>query len=47
MWLIVGVTTAFIALVAIAKLRTGGVNAAAIGWMSQQWLDEHRATHSP
>jgi len=23
-----------------------GVDAAAIGWMSQQWLVEHRASHS-
>ena len=24
----------------------GGVNSANLGWMSEQWLAEHRASHS-
>lgn len=29
------------------RLRVpGGVNDANLGWMSQQWLAEHRASHS-
>jgi hypothetical protein len=30
----------------IYKARTGGrVNSADLGWMSAQWLAEHRASH--
>jgi hypothetical protein len=30
----------------IVKFRVpGGVNDANLGWMSQQWLAEHRASH--
>ena len=25
----------------------GGVNSTSLGWMSEQWLAEHRASHSP
>jgi hypothetical protein len=33
--------------VVIPRLRVpGGVNSATLGWMSQQWLAEHRASHS-
>lgn len=34
------------AVVVIFRLRVpGGVNAAALGWMSEQWLAEYRASH--
>jgi hypothetical protein len=47
MLFIVGIVIALIAVVVIPRLRVpGGVNAATLGWMSQQWLAEHRASHS-
>jgi hypothetical protein len=37
-----------VAVVIIPRMRVpGGVNAAPFGWMSEQWLAEHRASHSP
>lgn len=36
-----------IAVVIIPRMRVpGGVNAADLGWMSERWLGEHRASHS-
>jgi hypothetical protein len=47
MLFIVGIVIALIAVVIIPRLRVpGGVNSANLGWMSQQWLAEHRASHS-
>jgi hypothetical protein len=47
MLFIVGIVIALIAVVIIPRLRVhGGVNSATLGWMSQQWLAEHRASHS-
>ena len=47
MLFIVGVVIAFIAVVIIPRMRVpGGVNSANLGWMSEQWLAEHRASHS-
>jgi hypothetical protein len=47
MLLIVGLVMALIAVVIIPRMRLpGGVNAANLGWMSEQWLAEHRASHS-
>jgi hypothetical protein len=46
MLLIVGAVIAVIAVVIIAKMRVpGGVNASTLGWMSEQWLVEYRASH--
>jgi hypothetical protein len=46
MLFIVGISIALIAVI-IPRLRgPGGVNAANLGWMSEQWLAEHRASHS-
>jgi hypothetical protein len=43
---IVGVVIAMVGGVIIRKMRMpGGVNDAPLGWMSEQWLAEHRATH--
>ena len=43
----VGVVAVSIALVILPRMRVpGGVNSANLGWMSQQWLVEHRASHS-
>jgi hypothetical protein len=47
MLFIVGVVMVSIAFVIIPRIRPpGGVNAANLGWMSEQWLAEHRASHS-
>jgi hypothetical protein len=44
---IIGILIVFIAVVIIPRMRlAGGVNAATLGWMSEQWLAE-RASHSP
>ena len=46
MLIIIGAVTVFIAVVIVPKLRVpGGVNASTLGWMSEQWLAEHRASH--
>ena len=38
--------TVLIALVLVPRIQVGhGANADALGWMSQQWLDEYRASH--
>ena len=47
MLFILGVVIVLIAVVIIPKMRLpGGVNFANLGWMSEQWLAEHRASHS-
>ncbi len=46
MLFIVGVVMVLIAIV-IPRMRVpAGVNSANLGWMSEQWLAEHRASHS-
>jgi hypothetical protein len=48
MLLIVGVVIVLVAVVIMRRMRVpGGVNAARLGWMSEQWLVEHRASHAP
>jgi hypothetical protein len=45
MLFIVGLATALIAVVSIPRMRvSGGVKSANLGWMSEQWLAEHRAS---
>ena len=47
MLFIVGVVIALIAVVIIPRMQVpGGVNSANLGWMSEQWRAEHRASHS-
>jgi hypothetical protein len=47
MWLILGAVIVSIAVVIIPSMRVpGGVNRGALGWMSEQWLAEQRASHS-
>jgi len=47
MFFIVGLVAALIAVVSIPWMRmAGGVNSPDLGWMSQQWLAEHRASHA-
>jgi hypothetical protein len=47
MLFIVGVVIVSIAVVIIPRMRVpGGVKSANLGWMSEQWLAEHRASHS-
>jgi hypothetical protein len=47
MLFIVGVVIALIAVLIIPRMRASGrVDSANLGWMSEQWLAEHRASHS-
>ena len=47
MLLIVGAVIALIAVAIVARVRVpGGVNDGTLGWMSEQWLAEHRASKS-
>jgi hypothetical protein len=47
MLFIVGLVIVLVAVVIIlGRWVPGGVNAAPLGWMSEQWLAEHRASHS-
>ena len=47
MLFIVGVVSVLIAVVIAPRMRLpGGVNSANLGSMSEQWLAEHRASHS-
>jgi hypothetical protein len=47
MLLIFGAIIASIAIAIIPKRRRPhGVNGSALGWMSEQWLADHRASHS-
>ena len=47
MLLLVGVGLVLIAVGIIPRMWVpGGVNSANFGWMSEQWLAEHRASHS-
>lgn len=46
MLFVVAVVIVSIAAAAIPRMRVpGGVNAARLGWMSEQWLAERRASH--
>lgn len=48
MLFIVGVAIVSMAVVVISQMRlAGGVNVGTLGWMSEQWLADHRASHSP
>ncbi|HVH26338.1 MAG TPA: hypothetical protein VM818_06250 [Vicinamibacterales bacterium] len=45
--LIVGAVIVLLAVVIIPRMRVpGGVNASALGRMSEQWLAEQRTSHS-
>ena len=47
MLLIVGAVIVSFAFVSILRSRApGGANGSALGWMSEQWLAEQRASHS-
>jgi hypothetical protein len=47
MLFIVGILLVLIAVVIIPGMRVpGGVNSTNLGWMSERWLAEHRASHS-
>ena len=47
MLFIIGVVTVLAAVMIILRMRVSGVvNADQLGWMSEQWLAEHRAMHS-
>ncbi len=44
---IVGIVIASIAIAIVRRMRVpDGVNGSTLGWMSEQWLAEHRASHS-
>ena len=47
MLFILGLVIVSIAIVLVPSMRVPGrVNAAPLGWMSQQWLAEYRSSHS-
>jgi len=47
MLFIVGAVIVLIAVVIILRMRVpSGVTSANLGWMSEQWLGERRASHS-
>jgi hypothetical protein len=47
MLFLIGLVTALIAIVIIPRMRVpGGAKSASLGWMSEQWLAEHRASHA-
>lgn len=47
MLLVVGAVIVLIAVVVIRRMRMpGGMHDSTLGWMSEQWLAEHRAAHS-
>ncbi len=46
MLIVIGVSITIATLVSMLRLRVPGrVKAVHLGWMSQQWLTEHRAAH--
>ena len=48
MLFIVGLVIVSVVVVILPRMRVpGSVNAAPLGWMSEQWLTEHRSSHSP
>jgi hypothetical protein len=46
MLFIVGLVIVLIAIVIIPRVRVPGSVNSDLGWMSEQWLAEHRASHS-
>ena len=47
MLLIIGAVITSIAIAIIPRMRlSDGVSGSALGWMSEQWLADHRASHS-
>jgi hypothetical protein len=47
MLFIVGAVMLIAVVIIIPRMRVpGGVNSGNLGWMSEQWLAEHRASHS-
>jgi hypothetical protein len=47
MLFIIGVGVLLIAVGIMSRIRPGGDHSASLGWMSEQWLAEHRASHLP
>jgi hypothetical protein len=46
MLLMFGAVIVLIAVIIMPRMRVpGGVNSTYLGWMSEQWLAEHRASH--
>jgi hypothetical protein len=46
MWLIIAAVATLIAVVLISRARVpGGVKASELGWVSQRWLAEYRASN--
>ena len=47
MLFILGIVVVLLLVVILPRMRVpGGVTDPTLGWMSQQWLEEHRASHS-
>lgn len=48
LFIIVGLVVLSVAAVIVGRnWLFSGEDSAALGWMSEQWLVEHRASHSP
>ena len=46
MLFVAGAIVVLLALVLVPRLQVGnGLNAPSLGWMSDQWLNEYRASH--
>ncbi len=45
MWFVVGAIVVLIALIVVPRLQVGHGANAPLGWMSEQWLNEYRASH--
>ena len=47
MLFVAGVVAMVVAVIIISRMRgAGDVSSANLGWMSEQWLAEHQASHS-
>jgi hypothetical protein len=46
MWFIIGVLVGLTATAIFSRLNVPVVHAANLGWVSEQWLDEHRASRA-
>jgi hypothetical protein len=45
MLFVAGAIIVLIALVLLQRMQLASTDTNALGWMSQQWLDEYRASH--
>ena len=46
MWFIIGILVGLTTAAILSRLRVPVVHAGDLGWMSEHWLDEHRASRA-